>query len=104
MEDGFDYYDDVANNPRPHAAINYNGYGQDAYRAIDLLSNDHTTNAPQDPTVHRMVASNAKPGKMSLKADFAHRIGDKVYFVLNRHINPTNICVLRSDMQCIAMV
>ena len=29
-------------------------------------------------------------------ADFAKRriSGDKVYFVLNRHINPTNICVL----------
>ena len=29
-------------------------------------------------------------------ADFAKKrvTGDKVYFVLNRHVNPTNICVL----------
>ena len=35
----------------------------------------------------------AAAGKM---ADFAKKrvSGDKVYFVLNRHINPTNICVL----------
>ena len=33
---------------------------------------------------------------VGLMADFAKRqvSGDKVYFVLNRHLNPTNICVL----------
>ena len=33
---------------------------------------------------------------VGLMADFKKRqsSGDKVYFVLNRHLNPTNICVL----------
>ncbi len=86
-------------------SVNGNGHRMDSVAAPDILISDPVLESIWEKVKHgeRLTAEEGVKiletddfSAVGMMADFAKRkvSGEKVYFVLNRHLNPTNICVL----------